>query len=504
MEKCFINEMINNRRKYPIMPGSNDLMIEAIINNEYKNDFALIPPSIAQKNSDKLIQYKYMDIVIQISSPFRGTGINFYIIHFTKDKPKKILTGIFHGLVCEKTYKFSALDWKTSLELTGDYTEDFNDLINNVKLFLENKEIKREDLDINNYEEFDIKYLNPLYYTKQAKKIREELQEKDYVLLNEVADIISTPTDKDIEAKYIDSKKFSYPLVYSSLEKTKIKKATKIMKGDIICLLIGEVPKFYLYNENYNDIYIKSGNYCLIRCKEEKYRAYLINYLNDEKARLYFITTKRGCYIPNLTKSDLMNLKVIIPTKEMMETAEKTQEYIMNQKKLSPFEINELIRASYCNQVKNESQKMINQDLISKIFTIKIEVLKELINNDLDEVNVCFKNGAYKSAIILCGSILEAVLLDWLSEYENTDEVSDIGVEKNGRDMGLAKIIARLREIIKPEWYESKKAHEIRETRNMVHPKECIRNNKKVTVEECERIIEDLKEILESKEKRHN
>ena len=35
MEKCFINEMINNRRKYPIMPGSNDLMIEAIINNEY-------------------------------------------------------------------------------------------------------------------------------------------------------------------------------------------------------------------------------------------------------------------------------------------------------------------------------------------------------------------------------------------------------------------------------------------------------------------------------------
>lgn len=504
MEKCFINEMINNRRKYPIMPGSNDLMIEAIINNEYKDDFALIPPSIAQKNSDKLIQYKYMDIIIQISSPFRGTEINFYIIHFTKDKPKKILTGIFHGLVCEKTYKFSALDWKTSLELTGDYTEDFNDLINNVKLFLENKEIKREDLDINNYEEFDIKYLNPLYYTKQAKKIREELQEKDYVLLNEVADIISTPTDKDIEAKYIDSKKFSYPLVYSSLEKTKIKKATNIMKGDIICLLIGEVPKFYLYNENYNDIYIKSGNYCLIRCKEEKYRAYLINYLNDEKARLYFATAKKGCYIPNLSKNDLMNFKVIIPTEEMLKIAEETQNYIMNQKKLSPFEINELIRSTYNNQVKNESQKMINNDLIDLVSNMKIKVLKELINDDLNEVNVCFENGAYKSAIILCGSILEAVLLDWLSEYENTEEISDIAKDENGRDMGLSKIINRLKEIIKPYWYEVSKAHEIRQTRNMVHPKECIKNNKKVTYEECARIIEDLKEILESKEKRHN
>lgn len=49
MQKAFVNEMINNRKEYPIMPGSKDLMIEAIINNEYKSDFALIPPSIAQK-----------------------------------------------------------------------------------------------------------------------------------------------------------------------------------------------------------------------------------------------------------------------------------------------------------------------------------------------------------------------------------------------------------------------------------------------------------------------
>lgn len=504
MKENFVNEMINNRRKYPIMSGNSDLMVEAIINGEYKSDFALMPPSVAQKNIDKLNNYKFIDIVIQIPSPFRGTGIDFYIIHFKKDKPKKLLTGIFRGLVCEREYKRSALDWETSLQLTGNFTEDFTDLVNNVILFLENKDIKREDLDINNYKEFDTYYLNPLYYTKQAIKIRNELKDQDYVLLNEVADIIATPTDKDIEAKYIDSKKFSYPLVYSSLEKTKIKKATNIIKGDIICLLIGDVPKFYLYNEDYKDIYIKTGNYCILRCKEEKYRSYLVNYLNDEKARLYFATVKKGCYIPNLSKNDLMRLKVIIPTQEMLEIAEKTQEYTMNQKKLSPFEVNELIRSSYSYQVKNESQKMINHDLVSKMSTLKIEALRKIINADLDEVNICFENGAYKSAIILCGSILEAVLLDWLSEYENTDEVSDIGVDRNGRDMGLAKIIARLREIIKPEWYESKKAHEIRETRNMVHPKECIRNNKKVTVEECEKIIEDLKDILESKEKRHN
>ena len=182
MEKNFVDEMINNRRKYPIMSGNSDLMVEAIINGEYKSDFALMPPSVAQKNMDRLNNYKFIDIVIQIPSPFRGTGIDFYIIHFKKDKPKKLLTGIFRGLVCEREYKRSAVDWETSLQLTGNFTEDFTDLVNNVMLFLENKDIKREDLDINNYKEFDTNYLNPLYYTKQAIKIRNELKDQDYVL----------------------------------------------------------------------------------------------------------------------------------------------------------------------------------------------------------------------------------------------------------------------------------------------------------------------------------
>ena len=79
--------------------------------------------------------------------------MNFYIIHFNKNKPQKMLTGIFHGLVCEKAHNFSEYDWEKNFKLTGDYTEDFKDLINNVLLFIENKEIKREDLNINNYEE---------------------------------------------------------------------------------------------------------------------------------------------------------------------------------------------------------------------------------------------------------------------------------------------------------------------------------------------------------------
>ena len=186
----------------------------------------------------------------------------------------------------------------------------------------------------------------------------------------------------------------------------------------------------------------------------------------------------------------------------MLKNADEVMQYTMNSKKLTPYEINELIRNSYKSEYKSESQKIINDDIISAISKMKNNVIKELINDDLKEVETCFKNNAYKSAIILCGSILEAILLDWLSEYEKTDNILDVALGDDGRDLELNKIIQKLKIVVKPYWYESTKAHEIRVTRNLVHPKECIKNNVKVSAEECRKIINDLNDIIESKEAR--
>ena len=59
------------------------------------------------------------------------------------------------------------------------------------------------------------------------------------------------------------------------------------------------------------------------------------------------LTQSRGSYIQILSKTDLMNMKVILPTKEMLHIANETQKYVMDQNKLSPYEINELIRKTY-------------------------------------------------------------------------------------------------------------------------------------------------------------
>lgn len=493
-------EVLMYRKKYPIYTAYKDALCDAVIKGTYKCDYAIMTIGIVNMYSKELLKDRYIDIIIQIPSPFVLITTNFMLIHFTKNRPLKILTGVFKGVICKREYKELQLNGK--FQVMGKTTEDFNDFLNNINSFNKNGFVNRNDLIVNDYSIFDPNYLNPYYYTKQAIKIRRELQDSDYVLLKNIADIISTPTDNNITGKYIDSKSFIYPLKYENLPTGIITRAIKLKKGDIVGLLVGEKPKFYLYNNDYNDIYIKAGNYHVIRVKDKKINNYLVTYLNDEKARMYFASVKRGSIIPILSKNDFCELKVIIPTLEMIKMADGAMEYTMNSKKLSPYEINELIRASYKAEYENESQKMINEDILSAISKMKNKAIRELINDDLNEVGICFDNKAYKSAIILCGSILEAILLDWLSEFENTNDILQVAKDEEGKDLELGRIITKLKEVVRPYWYESQKAHDIRKTRNMVHPKECIKNHVKVNAEECKRIINDLNEIIESKESR--
>ena len=61
--------------------------------------------------------------------------------------------------------------------------------------------------------------------------------------------------------------------------------------------------------------------------------------------------------------------------------------------------------------------------------------------------------------MILCGSILETILLDWLSELENTNYF----VDDDNMQINLYGVICRLKEIYNPSWNsEANAAHDIR------------------------------------------
>ena len=51
----------------------------------------------------------------------------------------------------------------------------------------------------------------------------------------------------------------------------------------------------------------------------------------------------------------------------------------------------------------------------------KIEIVSELLNGDMSKLKKCYETRAYKACIIICGLILETVMLNWISEKENSD-----------------------------------------------------------------------------------
>ena len=96
----------------------------------------------------------------------------------------------------------------------------------------------------------------------------------------------------------------------------------------------------------------------------------------------------------------------------------------------------------------------------------------------------------------MCGSILETVLLDWLSESENTNYF----VDDNNMRVNLFDIIRRLKDRNRPNWnIEARKADDIRLKRNLVHPVKCVVENPIIDREMCIQVLEELQDILISR-----
>lgn len=122
------------------------------------------------------------------------------------------------------------------------------------------------------------------------------------------------------------------------------------------------------------------------------------------------------------------------------------------------------------------------------------------------ELNTCYRHGAYKATLILAGSILEAVLIDWLSELHNINyfEQDYVICDRNGHSKraDLIDYINEIKVIKRPDWAEeADKAHKIRKKRNLVHAKLCM-NTDEISKDVCGKVISYLKDVLETRSKK--
>ena len=194
--------------------------------------------------------------------------------------------------------------------------------------------------------------------------------------------------------------------------------------------------------------------------------------------------------------------KILTENGIIIENTEKFDKYAIRKRLLAY--LKELKALEYKT---DEGQRLFKT--LFEYLTFMYRPLYTAYQEDTKELDACFSAKAYKATLILAGSILEAFLLDWLSEIDGKNyfeqDYMQIVEDRDGtrrweKKECLCVYIDRIKEIERPEWMEeSSHAHYIREKRNSVHAKICLKEDIEINEETCKTVIMYLNEIVNTR-----
>lgn len=472
--------------------------ISDIIQNKPESCYFISPVSIFKKlcRMNSILNNYHIVGIFDLSTccePEIGVRLSLYVL--SNNESKLIKTGVYLNKIKirgsqKKILSLSAIDsfveycnvingWLNSDEQTPEDTNDY-----------EFNLIEREN--------FDIDFPNADCYKKEVIKTLKFLEKEKTIPLSSVAEIITPRCVKHGTGKTLTMECLKYPFNFSALNNT-VSTNVKVQNRDII--LARET--FYFINENLDDVYI-NRLMKIIRPSSKISAEYLFIYLKSDTAKIIINSKSSNQIIKNISQKELENIPIILPQKD-------TDKYkaICNQLyfKKEESNINELAKCiSSLNPEKETLEGILLQEYIKKLQVIKDPKVRDLIIEDIKELSTCYKYKAYKAALILAGSVLEAFLIDWLGtthckDYFSEDYyVQDKYNPSKRKRADLIDYIDSIASIKRPKWMdEAKKAHNIRKKRNMVHAKLCMRNNQDINQETCKMVIEYLIEIISTR-----
>lgn len=480
-----ILENTNIKKKY-VKINKGDIIYYFITNLE-------IVDTIVKKDKNK----KFLSGLFNISNPYKNTGIEVYIICFQNNKQDKIKIGSFD----EKISDLQKWDSRNNnVSLREDYPSLYNQYINQIYLWMNDNQMpnnlyvdyknKKEIAWFNtiSFEEFENDFFrtyNPKFYKPNVVKLKKEIEKESIVRLIDVAKVLHPKEISKDEGRILTSNCFKYPLNRNEITK-KGKTNHKLRKGDI---LLNANNTFYLFYEDNNEDLYCSTYYYLIRPTSIS-PEYLFVYLQSEMFQIILNNLKNSIFL--LKPRIVENLPIILPKRD--------NEYYKRCFELSFFPKNEL--SVYDEYFSNYSEgEILDLELLNKIHLGKEKTVMNLIKKDMEELNTCFRVGAYKATLILAGSILEAFLIDWLSEINKVNYFKEEYYvidkrTKQKRKANLIDYIDSINDIERPEWIkEANMAHTIRQKRNLVHAKLGI-NSDEVNENTCRMVINYLKNII--------
>lgn len=423
-------------------------------------------------------------------SPF--SAIQCYFYYLTREKPDRILFSVYESDSCY-TGKFDSNVDITEVLKNRRITEKFENYLRSVNLVVNNGDIAKVSKDVkasffeHEYEVLDLNHLTIDYYRPESIENRKKLQEEITETLDNLADIIIPKRIEGKKGRLLKSiKTIETGCSFKEGDATDV----LIQSGDIIVPRLNYSELVLVNNDCIDEIYAPP-NWYIIRNKSEKITSqYLYLYLLSDTAQKYFEQFRRSAILSKvLTKKDLLQLPVIIPAKKVLNRAAGIYESLYLTKQPNRIEIiNEQLFST--ETPKKIIQKELIEELLARIKDSKLELIQEIIEEDLNEVDKCFEVKAFKSVVVLSGSILEAILLDWLSE------VSKINYLTSKETIDLFSVIEKLNRENYLSAYLKDAAHQIRKQRNLVHPKLYMNSKNQLDKQVAAKVLMDLRKIL--------
>lgn len=258
-----------------------------------------------------------------------------------------------------------------------------------------------------------------------------------------------------------------------------------LAEGDII--ITPNCSKVYLVNADLAGVFAPAHNYLIrLNANTTLSAQYLCLYLQSESAKKYSLKMTVGSVMPRLNLKDFKQLPILLPDDDILAKSDE----LYRRLQAPETDIDKINRLILGVKDKGRLQDSFLLEELDKLRISKRVVIDKLIKDDLKELKVCIDKGLYKSSMVICGSILEAIMLDWLSETEKHDYYRD------DAEISLSKAITLLKRLGELDYDSANAAHNIREMRNLIHPRNYFQNQGKVTKRECMKLLEQLKSVI--------
>ncbi len=258
-----------------------------------------------------------------------------------------------------------------------------------------------------------------------------------------------------------------------------------LAEGDII--ITPNCSKVFLVTEKLNGVYAPAHSYHIrLKPNSAVSAQYLCLYLQSEFVKKYSLKMAVGSVIPRIVLKDFRQLPILLPDNDTLARSDELYQRLQTPDS-DLDKINNLIAGTH-DQGRLQDSFLLEE--LEKLRISKRVIIEKLIKDDLKELKVCIDKGLYKSSMVICGSILEAIILDWLSETEKHDYYRD------DAEISLSKAITLLKKLGELDYEAADAAHNIRTMRNLIHPRNYFQNQGKVTKKECMKLLTQLKQII--------